>query len=296
MFGMTTTNHPLVGRRVRIVDGAIIGQDHNFAKWSDKGEDFLVIEKLNVSDRSEFILQAPGYGDSENYGNGALYVLQKDLIEVDGSAGQHTPSPTVPAPSAPRSPIGPASPDDAIIERRMYGVTDQGAFTRYCLIATAKPGDTDWTPVDPSAPPVVIDEPKNTPASSAPAVEDARVDRAAEVIYQRCCYPSWIPMPWANANCEVRDACLDKASAVLAAADAVPAPAPAVDWTSEPPKEPGWYWACLFGDTLSRVTRIFKLDNMEIWCDGPHGACRVDLARGEWWPVPISEPPKGGTK
>jgi hypothetical protein len=74
--------------------------------------------------------------------------------------------------------------------------------------------------------------------------------------------------------------------------DLCPAPsAPAVEWTSEPPNEPGWYWTKLDAewDNVSYheppTPRRVDADNLPTM-----------VAARTWWPVPISEPPKGGTK
>ena len=66
--------------KVRIKDGAIVGQDMGYFIWKDNGEIFEAIS-FGIS-RAKLI--ADGYGiissDKKGYGNGALYVNIKDLI------------------------------------------------------------------------------------------------------------------------------------------------------------------------------------------------------------------------
>jgi len=98
---------------------------------------------------------------------------------------------------------------------------------------------------------------------------------------------------------------LSDAIKALAAADAVPGPE--VEWTGEPPKEPGWYWTkhkpgrvpgntVLQFDTTPQVIHLNYGDGGGLACWGWYlnGADPDDF---EWWPVPISEPPvtKGTT-
>ena len=69
----------------------------------------------------------------------------------------------------------------------------------------------------------------------------------------------------------------DALTRILAAADAVPGPE--VEWTGEPPGEPGWYWMRTKAPTPARVVYVGGSEYIEPqdW--------------REWWPVPISAPP-----
>jgi hypothetical protein len=72
-------NEKKTGRRARIRTGAIVGQDHRFAKWEDNGEIFDVYKFLPHL----LMLTADGYGNLDKpncYGNGSLFVKPKDVI------------------------------------------------------------------------------------------------------------------------------------------------------------------------------------------------------------------------
>ena len=112
--------------------------------------------------------------------------------------------------------------------------------------------------------------------------EEERVERAAR---------KWSEIDadhgWANFDelpRHQREELLKCARAVLAAADAVPGPE--VEWTGEPPTEPGfWFWRFV-GDTDAHVVELEA---------GEEGyPFEFEGRPREWWPVPISEPP--GTK
>ncbi len=66
-----------IGKKVRVRTGAIIGQDMGVHKWTDNGEIFTVMGKVN---ETRYKLIADGYGDLKgNYGNGAIYVTKESL-------------------------------------------------------------------------------------------------------------------------------------------------------------------------------------------------------------------------
>lgn len=62
------------------------------------------------------------------------------------------------------------------------------------------------------------------------------------------------------------------------------------EWTKEPPTEPGWYFyrdfPALPDTQIMRVHRDMMADSFS--------GIRTDmlLLPGEWWPIPIQEPPK----
>lgn len=62
------------------------------------------------------------------------------------------------------------------------------------------------------------------------------------------------------------------------------------EWTATPPTVPGWYWwRC--GKLPPRVLRVYDDDGHRV-AAGLN--CEFGLARtwgGEWWTVPIQEPP-----
>lgn len=66
----------------------------------------------------------------------------------------------------------------------------------------------------------------------------------------------------------------------------------ALDWTTEPPKEPGWYWAFTDDDDLE-VVRVTRLESGgECWeagCDYPFSFSDYVLWLG---PLPMPELPK----
>ncbi len=69
--------------QARIRDGAIVGQDHHWARWEDDPLDpvfdvysFLPTEKVLIAD---------GYGNLKKpnaYGSGCLYVKNEDLVWI----------------------------------------------------------------------------------------------------------------------------------------------------------------------------------------------------------------------
>jgi hypothetical protein len=65
----------------QIKNGAIVGQDHGYHRWENKGEVFEVLEFIE----SRHQCRAYGYGilntkDGKGYGNGILFVKPTDLI------------------------------------------------------------------------------------------------------------------------------------------------------------------------------------------------------------------------
>jgi hypothetical protein len=62
--------------KARIKDGAFVGCDFHVISWKDKGEVFDVAN-FNTERKK---LTASGYGAKDNYGNGALYAKEEDLI------------------------------------------------------------------------------------------------------------------------------------------------------------------------------------------------------------------------
>jgi hypothetical protein len=71
----------LLGKRVRIKEGAVVGQDTRFYDW-DKPDGVFTVKQL-IDNRIK--LTAPGYGEPDNYGNGCLYVYGGDVaLEEEG--------------------------------------------------------------------------------------------------------------------------------------------------------------------------------------------------------------------
>lgn len=71
--------------RARIKCGTIVGQDFSFYKWEDDqivfDVYFLCVEKhTGKPDKIKYNLVAEGYGKKGNYGSGALFVYDHDLI------------------------------------------------------------------------------------------------------------------------------------------------------------------------------------------------------------------------
>ena len=74
---------------------------------------------------------------------------------------------------------------------------------------------------------------------------------------------------------------------------AAPPIAPAPQWSTEPPTEPGWYWMRGDGDAVADPAHTcFDDEGKQYWWTFAglmiYG---VPVAR-EWWPIPISEPPR----
>lgn len=112
------------------------------------------------------------------------------------------------------------------------------------------------------------------PATPAPPLSDARVERAARVL------------------CRSATPCgmhINQAKRILAAADAVPEPA--VDWTSEVPTEPGEYWGrslAHFEPEVFRIRHTHAGYRVQFLCEEfDRPASDVEL----WWPVRIEPPP-----
>jgi len=105
--------------------------------------------------------------------------------------------------------------------------------------------------------------------------EEERVERAAAAVNR------WLTIHGYFQIAESEVACAGIAHDVLAAAAAVPGPE--VGWTTEPPKEPGWYWTKYEADEYKEKPMVRQLMSNEL--PMPFGKCRC------WWPVPISEPP-----
>lgn len=70
-----------IGRKVRIRNGAIVGQDMGFQKWTYDDTVFTIDAKIT---QNKFKLVTIGYGSDcgDNYGNGALYVKREDMLSV----------------------------------------------------------------------------------------------------------------------------------------------------------------------------------------------------------------------
>jgi len=66
--------------KARIRDGALVGCDFHYCTWKDKGEVFEVEDFEHETGKR---LRADGYGNKGDYGNGCLYVSEKDLIFVE---------------------------------------------------------------------------------------------------------------------------------------------------------------------------------------------------------------------
>ena len=80
---------------VRIKEGARIGQDFHFGCWPDccppeseyAGEQYQYVAKnpemrfVGYWDGQSWICKAPGYGNKDDYGNGAVHVFEKDGVE-----------------------------------------------------------------------------------------------------------------------------------------------------------------------------------------------------------------------
>ena len=131
--------------------------------------------------------------------------------------------------------------------------------------------------------------------------EEERVERAARV---KAAVKRWFTIKGYSNLAGSEVACAGIAHDVLSAADAVPTtnladvssslvveadavPGPEVEWTTEAPKEPGfWFWRFV-GDTVPHVIELEGDD-----CEGY--PFEFEGNPREWWPVPISEPP--GTK
>lgn len=66
-----------------------------------------------------------------------------------------------------------------------------------------------------------------------------------------------------------------------------------MEWTREPPTEPGWYWnRCGDYDEMPHPQYIYRngdsLMLFDVALDAEVVACEYP---GEWWPVPL-EPPR----
>jgi len=84
---------------------------------------------------------------------------------------------------------------------------------------------------------------------------------------------------------------LSDAIKALAAADAVPGPE--VKWTTEAPKETDtWWWVQIETLTPQIVFYIASDTVLKSGDERPHHVHEFS----RWWPVPISAPPRGGTK
>jgi len=74
-----------------------------------------------------------------------------------------------------------------------------------------------------------------------------------------------------------------------AAADAVSVPAG--DWTTEPPKEPGWYWYAPEQRNYPVVpVHVHEYEGRLLFLWGVYER-DISEAQGEWYPVPIVPPP-----
>jgi len=123
----------------------------------------------------------------------------------------------------------------------------------------------------PPAPPLPIRAPGH-----GQGTEEERVERVTRAIRET---------QWAN----MRDD--EFARILLAAADAVPGPE--VEWTTEAPKETDtWWWVQIETLTPQIVFYIASDTVLKSGDERPHHVHEFS----RWWPVPISEPPRGGTK
>ncbi len=67
------------------------------------------------------------------------------------------------------------------------------------------------------------------------------------------------------------------------------------EWTATPPHKTGWYW-WRKGEGEWPFVMLVHFRNDKLWLSGygVHTAFdkpSLDLMRGEWWTVPIQEPP-----
>jgi hypothetical protein len=123
------------------------------------------------------------------------------------------------------------------------------------------------------------------------AADDARLERVRECLRARLL----------DTSCDRYD--IENIADAVLAADAVPVPAPEVEWTTEPPTEPGWYWFRAFEDDDDEdgiEAGVYDPLPVEIVKDcgtlyARHGDEEVNISAcyptGEWWTVRISEPP-----
>jgi hypothetical protein len=58
-------------------------------------------------------------------------------------------------------------------------------------------------------------------------------------------------------------------------------------WTKEPPKQPGHWWRRIDAEEKPEAVEVYFLDGIGLRCNG----CPPSDCGGEWWPVPIAEPP-----
>ena len=71
--------------KAKIRKGATIGQDMGYHKWPHH-ESYNVdqiFEVFNYFEKGRKQLIAKGFGQFGEYGNGALFVKEEDLIEID---------------------------------------------------------------------------------------------------------------------------------------------------------------------------------------------------------------------
>ena len=64
----------------------------------------------------------------------------------------------------------------------------------------------------------------------------------------------------------------------------------AVNWSTEKPTEPGWYWVWFAGVRPHIVQVVLIGGRLMIWTDG----AGIDLANYRFWcgPLPCPEPPR----
>jgi hypothetical protein len=64
------------------------------------------------------------------------------------------------------------------------------------------------------------------------------------------------------------------------------------EWTTTPPTEPGWYWYQPHLGLPAVPVRVRRYDGKMVFLNGIQEGY-LSNATGEWWPVPIPEPPRG---
>lgn len=73
------------GDLVKIKFDSLVTQDYSAFKWKEIHSVFT-ITAVPFNNEGRVQLTAPGYGAKDNYGNGCLYVRQRDLLLVEEEA------------------------------------------------------------------------------------------------------------------------------------------------------------------------------------------------------------------
>jgi hypothetical protein len=60
------------------------------------------------------------------------------------------------------------------------------------------------------------------------------------------------------------------------------------EWTATPPTVPGAYWWRLNPEDRPEACNVRALHGGALWCDREP----ISTMGGEWWSVPIQEPPR----